>query len=74
MAEGQPETGRDPAVAEPGLLEPKRNACHAELEIGREPEIGRLIVGVLEVEMCVVAHGLDCNRCYDLGEMKELLL
>ena len=65
MAEGQSETWRYPAVAEPRLFEPQRNARHAELEIGREAEIGRLIVGVLEIEMCVVAHGCDCNRCYD---------
>jgi hypothetical protein len=56
VAERKSEPGRHPAVAEPRLLEPQGNARHPELEIGREAEVRSLILGVLEIEMCVIAH------------------
>ena len=56
VAEGQTKTGGDAAIAEPRLLEPQGHASHSELEIRRETEVRRLILGILEIEMCEIAH------------------
>jgi hypothetical protein len=73
VAERQPESGRHSAIADTRVLEAQRDAGHPELEVRRKAEVRCLIVGVLEVEMGVIAHDLDCNAAR-VEVMKELLL